>query len=94
MNDIAEIDNMRKQIEKITLEIIRLCGERVKLSKRMGEIKASMGIPVENKQVEKHLRDKVLESCRTLGLNEDFCLNILKILLEESKRVQNNLTKL
>jgi len=59
----------------------------------MGEIKVSKGIPVENMQVEKELKTKVLEQCRKHGLDESFCLRLLQLLLEESKRVQRNVAK-
>lgn len=93
MSEIGEIVDVRKQIEKITLEIIRLCGERVKLSRKIGEIKASKGMPVENMQVEQDLKDKVLKQCKTFGLNEKFCLKVLHVLVEESKQVQRDLTR-
>ena len=89
-NDIEEV---RKKIEKVTLEIFSSCEKRLQLSKKMGEIKASKGIPVENEQVERELKDKVLEQCRKQGLDERFCSKLLQLLLEESKRVQRNIAK-
>jgi len=89
-NDIEEV---RKKIEKVTLEIFSSCEKRLQLSKKMGEIKASKGIPVENEQVERELKDKVLEQCRKQGLDEKFCSKLLELFLEESKRVQRNIAK-
>jgi len=87
------LDELRKRIEAVTLEIFSLSGERVQLAKQVGGIKARRGIPVENVEVEQKLTEKVLEHCRRLGLDEDFCLVLLQVLLEESKRVQREAAK-
>jgi chorismate mutase len=87
------MDAIRKQIEKVTLEIFDLCAERLKLAKQMGEIKAKKGIPVENLKIEKELKDKVLMQCKRQGLDENFCSVLLQLLLEESKKVQRDITK-
>ncbi len=93
MSEKNDIEEVRKKIEKVTLEIFSSCEKRLQLSKKMGEIKASKGIPVENEQVERELKDKVLEQCRKQGLDEKFCSKLLELFLEESKRVQRNIAK-
>ena len=87
------LDELRKRIESVTLEIFSLCGERLRLARQIGEIKARRGIPVENAEVEQKLEAKVLEHCKKHDLDEDFCLKLLHILLEESKRVQREAAK-
>ena len=85
---LAELSN---DITRVTLEIIRLCGERLQLAKRIGEIKTRENLPIESPKVEEDLRSGVLSVCQTYGMDKDFCLKLLGILLEESKRVQRDL---
>jgi len=87
------LGELRRRIEAVTLEIFSLCGERVQLAKQIGEIKTRKGIPVENVETERKLKEKVMQHCGKLGLNEDFCLSLLQVLLEESKRVQREVAK-
>ncbi|MBS7656621.1 MAG: chorismate mutase [Candidatus Bathyarchaeia archaeon] len=93
MSEKTEIEEIRKQLEKVTLEIFNLCEKRLQLSKKIGELKANAGMPIENAQVEQSLKNKVLEKCRKQGLDENFSLNLLQLLLEESKRVQRDIIK-
>jgi len=93
LSEKTEIEDIRKQLEKVTLEIFSLCEKRLQLSKKIGEIKADAGMPIENMPVEQNLKTKVLEKCRKKGLDEKFCLNLLQLLLEESKRVQREIAK-
>jgi chorismate mutase len=87
------LDELRKRIERVTLEIFDLCGERLQLAKQIGEIKASEGIPVKNAKIEQKLGAKVLGQCKKHNLDEGFCLKILQLLLEESKQVQRDTIK-
>jgi chorismate mutase len=88
------VDEIRKQIEKVTLEIFNLCRERFQLARQLGEIKANEGIPIENLKIEQELRGKVLELCKKHNLGEGFCLELLELLLKESKQVQGDVAKL
>ena len=87
------IDKLRKRIERVTLEIFDLCGERFQLAKQIGEIKAHEGIPVENAEIEQKLRARVMEQCKKNNLDEKFGLKLLHLLLEESKQVQRDAIK-
>ena len=87
------LDELRKRIEAVTLEIFSLCGERIQLARQIGEIKVRTGIHVENAEIEQKLEAKVLEHCKKRDLNEDFCITLLHVLLEESKRVQREAAK-
>jgi len=93
LSEKTEINRIRKQIEKVTLEIFNLCGDRFQLARQLGEIKATRGIPVENVKIEQELRSKVLELSKRQGMNEGFCLKLLQLLLEESKKIQNEIVK-
>jgi chorismate mutase len=93
LSEEPSIDEVRKQIEKVTLEIFNLYGERLQLARQLGEIKLKKGIPVENLKIEQELKRKVLKQCKKHSLDEGFCLKILQFLLEESKQVQKEIAK-
>ncbi len=87
------IDEMRKRIDRVTLEIFDLCGERLQLVKQIGEIKAREGIAIENAKIEQKLKVRVLMQCKKYGINEKFGSKLLQLLLEESKQVQRDAIK-
>jgi chorismate mutase len=93
LSEEPNIDEMRKQIERVTLEIFNLCGKRLQLARQLGRIKVNKRIPVENTKIEQELRDKVLEQCKKHSLDEGFCLELLQLLLRESKQVQRDVAK-
>ena len=84
----ADLAELRKDIARVTLEIFRLCGERLRIAGKIGEIKARERLPVENLHVEEELRNKVFEVCRENSIDTGFCVKLLDLLLQESKRVQ------
>ena len=84
----AELAELRKEIARVTLEIFRFCGERLRIARKIGEVKARMKLTVENLHVEEELRNEVLGVCRRDGVDAGFCVRLLDLLLEESKRVQ------
>jgi len=88
-----DLSGLRSEITRLTLEIIRLAGERLTLAKKIGEIKAQRNIPIEDPRVEQELREKVAELSKKLNMDVNFSLNLLNLLIEESKRVQREIMK-
>lgn len=88
-----ELEDLRDEISKVTTEIIRLCGERFSLARKIGEIKAEIGLPIEDSEVEENLKQKVLETCHLFGVDTKFALKLLNLLLDESKQVQRDLVE-
>ena len=84
----ADLAELRKDITRVTLEIFHLCGERLRIAGEIGEIKARAKLPAENLHAEKELRNKVLDVCRENSIDLGFCVRLLDLLLQESKRVQ------
>jgi len=93
LSDKSAISELRKEITKVTLEIFRLCGERFQLAKKMGEVKAQEDMPIESLEVEQKLRREVLDVCRTCGMDIGFCLRLLGLMLDESKRIQREIVE-
>jgi len=91
MSGKDDLERLRDEVSKVTIQIIRLCGERFSLARKIGEVKAQRRMPVEDSKIEANLKQEVLEKCRSYGVDTKFALDLLDLLLEESKRVQRNL---
>ncbi|MEM1556301.1 MAG: chorismate mutase [Candidatus Bathyarchaeia archaeon] len=88
-----DLKTLRDKVTEITLEIIRLSGERLSLARRIGEIKVKNKMPIDDPLVENELRDKVIDFSRKHGINIDFSLRLLNLLMEEAKRVQREVAE-
>lgn len=86
----TKLDALREEVRQLTSEIIRLMGRRLALAREIGDVKRKLGLPVDNHNVERDLRDVVIEACKRNGVDEDFGLRILDLLIEEAKKFQKN----
>jgi chorismate mutase len=93
MKESPDLDKLRNEIKDTTLEIMRLTGKRLLLAKKVGEIKRQKGLPIEDLEVEKELKQVVLEKCREYGIESRFALKLLSILFKEAKRVQKEMSE-
>ncbi|MFW9798975.1 MAG: aminotransferase class I/II-fold pyridoxal phosphate-dependent enzyme [Candidatus Thorarchaeota archaeon] len=88
LTESAQLDALRSEIERITLEIIDSVGRRNSLAEDVAKEKASLGAPVINRDVENHLREAVVNRCREVGVEPDFGARLLNQLILESIRLQ------
>ena len=93
MKDSPDLDKLRDEIKDVTVEIVRLAGKRLLLARKLGEVKLQKGLPVEDLDVEKELKQIALEKCKEYGVESPFCLKILNLLIDEAKRVQSELER-
>lgn len=93
MSGEEALEGVRSEIRRITEEILSLIGERMKLSREVGQIKESEGLPVEDIYVEKRLREVVKEKSGELGINPSFALRLLNLLITESVGVQQSVVQ-
>ena len=87
---MSDIDKLRDQIDKITLEMIRLLKDRVELAKQIGSLKNNLGLGVTNEERESQLRTKVVSFCKEIGLDERIATTLLNFLLNESIKIQSS----
>ena len=87
---MSDIEKLRDQIDKITLEIIRLLKARVELVKEIGSIKNNLGLGITNEERERQLRTKVIALCKEIGLEERIAATMLNFLLNESVKIQSS----
>lgn len=93
MGEESNLDDLREEIRKITVDMLRLAGKRLSLAKRIGEIKRQKGLPMEDLKAEKELKHVVLEKCRVYSVDERLGLKLLNLLINEAKRVQSELER-
>lgn len=93
MNEGSNIEELRHEIRRVTIEIMRLTGRRLSLAKKIGEIKRQGGLLIEDLEAEKELKRVILEKCKTYNVDGRFGLRILNLLIDEAKRVQEEIAK-
>ena len=87
---MSEIDELRKKMETITLEMIKLLEARTDIAEKIGKIKNDLGISVTDESREVELREKIIAECKTLKLDEKIGTRFLNFLLNESVKVQSS----
>ena len=88
MNEKIELERLRSEIAKVTFEILDLCKKRAELARKIATVKSRMGLPIENPEVERNLKRRVLDFCQKKSMHSEFCVDLLNLLINESKRVQ------
>ncbi|MCD6504822.1 chorismate mutase [Candidatus Bathyarchaeota archaeon] len=86
-----EVETLREEIKRLTVRIIELGWRRVNLAVEVGKIKKASNLPLEDPAVEKALEEEVLRLCDLQGVDRRFALNLLNLLISESKRFQKTL---
>jgi len=86
---MSDIEEHRKKIEEITLEMIKLLKTRTDIAKQIGDAKASLGMTVTDEEREDALRNQVTKLCKEIDLDQSTALKFLNLLLNESVKVQS-----
>lgn len=85
------IDDLRKQIDKIDIELMHLLVKRMELSAEIGREKKMSGEAVLQATRETVVLDKVKLLADTLGLSETFITDLYNVILAESRRTQSQI---
>ena len=88
-----ELEDFRKEIREIDSQILRLAGDRLELSKKIGDVKKRHNFPIIDLRVEARVIDRSLELAREIGLNEGFSKKLVNTLIAESVRTQEGTPK-
>jgi len=87
---MSDIEEHRKKIEEITLEMIKLLKTRTNIAKQIGDAKASLGMTVTDEEREDTLRNQVAKLCKEIDLDQSTALKFLNFLFNESVKVQSD----
>lgn len=86
---MTEIDRLREEIDTVTLDMVRLLGLRIEMSKKMRDAKKRNGVAVNDEAREADLREKVTRMCGELGLDRSVAIRFLNHMINESIRIQS-----
>tara|TARA_Y100001970_G_C14145095_1_gene809387 strand:+ start:552 stop:812 length:261 start_codon:yes stop_codon:yes gene_type:complete len=78
---------LRKQIDDLDEEIISLLKKRMSISKNVGELKERLDIPVEDKNREKEIIDRLTKQAGK-NLSEEQLIRIFTAVFKSSKQIQ------
>ena len=87
------LDELRDEIRKKDLEIIRLISERVELAKQIGMTKFEQGLPIRNVEVEKKVIARYVEEGAKYQLSEGSMESIAKAVIQEAIDAEARLIK-
>jgi len=87
---MSDIEEHRKKIEEITLEMIKLLKTRTDIAKQIGDAKASLGMTVTDEEREDTLRKQVTKLSKEINLDQSTALKFLNFLFNESVKVQSD----
>ena len=85
---MSDINELRNQMDEITLDLVRLLKKRTDIARKIGEVKAAIGKNITDESREKNLRYKVIELSKQIELDEKLASKFLNFLLNESIKVQ------
>jgi len=90
---MTELEELRKKIEEITIEMLTLLKTRTEVAQEIGRIKNKEGMSVSNESREDELRELVKRQCKEIDFDSNTALKFLNFLLNESVKVQSSESK-
>ena len=90
---MTELEELRKKIEEITIEMLTLLKTRTEIAQEIGKIKNKEGMSVSNESREDELRELVKRQCKEIDFDSNTALKFLNFLLNESVKVQSSESK-
>ncbi len=81
---------LREELNELDEKILKLLEERMEIVRDVGQIKSELHIPIEDKEREKEIIDRLSEHAGK-GLTENQLIRIFKAVFKSSKQEQRKL---
>jgi aspartate aminotransferase len=86
---IEKLNDLRNDIKTVTQQIISLINQRMEIAKQIGEIKSELRLGIVDEKVEQEIKNYILRSTCSKGLDHEFLGRIINMLINESVTIQN-----
>jgi len=87
-----DIDDIRKEIDRLDNELLKIFNERADLALKIGEIKKEKGLPVYDPDREKRIFDR-MRSANPGPLEDNAIVRLFERVIDESRRLERIRTK-
>jgi len=87
---MKKIKCLRKKIDCVDKNILKLLAKRFVLTDKIGVIKKLENINIEDKSREIEILKKFEKNAEKLNLDKNFIINLLQLILQESKKDKSN----
>jgi chorismate mutase len=87
-----DIDHIRKEIDRLDNELLRIFNERAALALQIGEIKKQRGLPVYDPDREKRIFDR-MQAANPGPLEDNAIVRLFERVIDESRRLERIRTK-
>lgn len=84
------IDELRKEIDGIDVQLVKLLAKRMEISLEIGREKRAAGTEVHQKTREMAVLDRAKLLADSLGLSEALVVDIYALIFNESRRLQGH----
>lgn len=84
------LEDLRRKMDKLDAELVKLLARRIDLSKQIGEAKRAEGIEIHQKTREIAVLDGAKLMGDALGLSDAFLTDIYSLILAESRKAQGS----
>jgi len=85
------IDELRKEIDRLDNELLRIFNDRAGLALKIGEIKKELGLPVYDPGREKRIFQRMKES-NPGPLDDQAIVRLFERVIDESRRLERIMT--
>jgi chorismate mutase len=87
-----DIDHIRKEIDRLDNELLRIFNERAALALQIGEIKKQKGLPVYDPDREKRIFGR-MQAANPGPLEDNAIVRLFERVIDESRRLERIRTK-
>lgn len=88
MCDVGNLQEYRREIDRINSDIVILLGDRVGVARKIGRLKKKEGAQVVDNSREKEVFEKVMKSAGENGVDKDYVKDIFELIIKNSRDVQ------